>query len=202
MKPDGKSEMASSRHDGWRGHARWWVAGAATLVAIVVLVAVASNRSTSSSSTGARAVGGAHRGSGQQGQRVPGFAIAAIDGASVRVPSGKPGAVFFTTATCESCIPSSRALGTLKRRFGARADVLWVSINPSDTTSSVRAFQRAIGKQPYRVAIDTSGSLARIFRVTALGTAVVYDARGRVVFRGDEPQLPALKSAFAKAGLA
>jgi hypothetical protein len=202
MKPDGESQAAALGRSGARGRARWWVAGAAALAAIAVLVAIASTRTTSAGSSSARAVGGARGGSGQPGERVPGFVIASIDGASVRVPSGGPGALFFTTASCESCIPSSKALGVLKRRFGARAEVLWVSISPSDTIASVRAFQRAVGNPPYRAALDTSGALARSFRVTALGTAVVYDARGRVVFRGDEPQLPALKSAFAKAGLA
>lgn len=199
MKPEG--EMAGSRRTGVRGRARWWVGGVAALVGIVVLVAIASTHKGSSSSTRPGAVSAAHGTSGQRGELMPSFTIASLDGDSVQVPSGRPGAVFFTTATCESCIPSSRALGALKRRFGARADVLWVSINPSDTVSRVRTFQRAIGREPYRVALDTSGALARTFRVTALGTAVVYDTDGRVVFRGDEPQLPALRSAFTKAGL-
>jgi len=168
---------------------------------VAALIAVSASRTTSSPSTSARSLGGAGGGSGQVGERLPGFAIATIAGGSMRVPSGRPGAVFLTTATCESCIPSSKALDVLKRRFGARADVLWVSINPADTVASVRAFQRLVGHPAYSAALDSSGALARTFRVTVLGTAVVYDRRGRIVFRGDEPQLPALRSAFAKAGM-
>ena len=180
----------------------WWTGGAFALVALVVLVVVASHRASSSGSPAVHGAGGAAAvGSGEVGQRVAGFTISSIDGARVRVPADRPGALFFSTADCDSCVPSSIALGKLKRRFGSAVDVLWVSIDPSAGPAVVRRFRRTVGDPPYPFAVDTSGSLVRTYRITALGTALVYDARGRVVFRADEPSLGALRAAFAKAGL-
>jgi hypothetical protein len=173
----------------------------AIVVVFVVLVVVSTQRSASKNSASSAVVAASSGGGGTNvGGQVPPLRLTSINGTSVSVPSGRPGALFFSASYCQPCIPSSIALGKLKQRLGNRIDINWISIDPSDSVDGVRAFRQAVGNPSYNFDIDQSGSLVQAFQLQYLGTAVIYDRTGKIVYRGDEPQLETLQSAFAKAG--
>lgn len=127
--------------------------------------------------------------------------LTTVEGRVVRLPAGRPGALFFSVSSCLSCLPSAEALGEVKRKFGGRVDVAWVSIDPSDPPAILRQRRRAIGDSPYPFTIDKSGTLAKRFGITALGTTLVYDAQGRVSARLSEPGRDQIEAAFRKVGV-
>ncbi len=193
---------------------RRWLRWAVPLIAIAVLgalVIVSSMRSTSGEGAAAQvteaptasdAPTGSSSGSGQIGERVASFTLTSIDGQPVKVPAGKPGAVFFMAGWCSTCIPETRALREVADRFGDRISVLAVSPDPSDSVSAIKQFRVAAGNPRYPFAWDPQGTLARAWEVSALDTTLVYDRRGKVVFRDGVPtDAETLEKAFRKAGV-
>lgn len=174
---------------------RWGLAGALALVLGTVLVAASLG---GFGSPGAARVSAA--GASGNGARVAPLTLTSIEGERIRLPASRPGALFFTVSSCVSCIPSARALGELKARFGDRADVAWVGIDPGDPPEAVRARRKSLGDPDYPFAVDRGGTLAGRYAVTALGTTVVYAADGRIVARLVEPTGEQLASAFERAG--
>ncbi len=89
----------------------------------------------------------------------------------------------FTASNCSPCIVQAPGLLAEMRKFGSRAEILTVSIDPGDSSSALRdAFKPAIGSaRNYPLAVDRSGQLAPAFGVTATGTEIVYDRAGREV---------------------
>jgi len=126
--------------------------------------------------------------------------LESIDGQTVSLPAGKPGAMYFSSSTCSSCIPPARGLGELKRRFGTQIDAVFISIDPSDSADGLRAVSRTVGDPPYPFVIDRNGVATTKYRITALGTLVVYNANGAVVDRLIDPDRSQIASALRKAG--
>jgi peroxiredoxin len=185
-----------------RRRALWIALVSGLIAAIVLLVVLAAHHSRAvRSAASARAASGAVSSGGDVGGRVASLRLTSIEGRAVSLPAGRPGALFFTTSDCTSCIASARALGTIKTRFGARANAVYISIDSQDSPSALAARRDSIGDPPYPFAVDTSGKLATQYRVQALGTTVIYDARGRIVDRLVEPTLSELADGFRKAGL-
>jgi thiol-disulfide isomerase/thioredoxin len=174
--------------------ARWWVAGA------VVLILGAGLLVASVGGSGSPQAARVNSGEAGSGTEVAALTLDSLEGKRLDVPSGRPGALFFTVSSCVSCIPSARALGELKAKLGDRADVVWVGIDPSDPPDAVRARRKSLGDPAYPFAIDGGGTLAGRYGVTALGTTVVYNAEGRIVARLIEPNKEQLASAFKQAG--
>jgi thiol-disulfide isomerase/thioredoxin len=190
----------------------WWVLPTAAVAAVVVLAVISSTRSTSGGGESARVTetpaaggpgsNGAPGGSGQVGEQLASSSLTSIDGQPVKVPSGKPGAVFFMAGWCATCYPEATALGELERRLGDRIAVLAVSPDPSDSVSAIRQFRSQAGNPRYPFAWDQQSTLARALEVSALDTTVVYDAGGKVVFRDAVPtDAETLEQAFRKAGV-
>jgi len=164
--------------------------------ALIALVALAASRS----GTGA-ATGGGGSGSGSGSGRAARLDVESLDGRRITVPRrGTPGALFFTVSSCISCIPSAQALSALNERLGGKAEVTMVDIDPSDPPDYLRAWGSEVGDPSYPLTIDTSGSAVRAYDIKALGTTVIYDARGRIVARMIEPGMAELQAGFAKAG--
>lgn len=191
---------------------RWlrWALPVLAVVALGVLVVISSMRSTSVGADSAQvteapaangSAAASSSGSGQVGERLGSFTLTSIDGQPVKVPAGKPGAVFFMAGWCSTCIPETEALGKVKDRLGDRISVLAVSPDPSDSVSAIKQFRSAGGNPSYPFAWDQQGTLAQTWQVSALDTTLVYDARGKVVFRDGVPtDLETLEKAFRKAG--
>lgn len=176
-------------------------AGGLAVVVVAALVVLSAQRAapagTDPASSGAPAPA---QQAAEDSGAAPGFSLATLDGQTVSVPAGRPGAIFFTVSSCVSCIAPAKDLADLKGRVGDRADVLLVSIDPSDSPQALRELGRLIGDPPYPSAIDTSGTLAAQYGVTALGTTVVYDRDGAIVARLIEPGADDLAAAFGQAG--
>lgn len=186
-----------------RGARKWWMGGAIVLAALVALVVLAGGRSNPQRGPSAAATRGAAAPAASSGSGVVGpIRLASIDGKPVSLPAGgRPGALFFSVSSCLSCIPAAQALATIKQKFGKRLDAVFISLDPQDPAGQLRARRDSIGNPPYPFAIDTTGSLVNQYQVQALGTTIIYDARGRIVDRLVEPGLSDLEAGFRKAGL-
>lgn len=175
---------------------RHWAAlsaGAVIVLVVAALAALSAQRGAPAGTQASAPVG--------DGGVAPAFSLTTLEGKQVSVPAGRPGAVFFTVSSCVSCIAPAKELARLKERVGDRADVLLVSMDPGDTPQAVRQLTSLIGDPPpYPSAIDTSGTLAAQYGITALGTTVVYDQQGRIVDRLIEPGADELTAAFRQAG--
>jgi hypothetical protein len=128
--------------------------------------------------------------------------LRSLDGMRIALPAGKPGALFFSVSSCLSCVPSARALNELTQQLGPRVDALFISMDPADPPAALAARRDAIGDPSYPFAIDSSGTLASRYRITALGTVLIYDAQGRIVERLIDPKRDQLEAAFREAGAA
>jgi cytochrome oxidase Cu insertion factor (SCO1/SenC/PrrC family) len=180
----------------------WLTIGLAGTVAaaLVALVVVSATRSTSKSAPSGTAPANVAT-SGGSGRVAP-LTLTTIEGRSVSVPGPRPGALFFSVSGCTSCIPSAQALSTLmKTGLGSRVSAVFISMEPQDSPQAMRLLRDTIGDPPYPFAIDTTGTLASQYRIQALGTVVLYDARGRIVDRVVDPSLGQLAEGFRKAGV-
>lgn len=166
-------------------------AGAAAVVLLVAL-------SVGSSSSSPESAGGEEGGGAAS---VTPLEVVGVDGDRIRLPAGRPGALFFTVSSCLSCIPSAQALGEFEQRFGDRLDAVWIGIDPTEPLDLIRDLRERMGTPPYPFAIDTSGTLAGRYRIAALGTAIVYDGEGRIVAQMIEPTADQFDQGFRDAGL-
>lgn len=123
-----------------------------------------------------------------------------VDGRAVRVPDGRPGvAVFITPANCAECADAVRAAARAVRRARQSAQLLVVSLDSATSRRDIAAFARAAGSPGARYVIDDrNGSLASMFKVTAVGGAVVYDAMGQIV--GHPASVAQIGQILARAG--
>lgn len=194
------SASAPGKH---RRRAVWWAVGIAAVIALVAVATVRSSEGGSAARVTKVAQPGAttSTGSGDVGERLATYMLVSLDGREVKVPAGKPGALFFMAGWCYSCVAEAVALDKLERHHGDRISVLAVSPDPTDTVASLTRFRKEVGAR-YPFAWDKEGTLARALAVNALDTTVVYDARGKIVFRDAVPSdLATLEAAFRTAGV-
>lgn len=181
----------------------WWVLGAGAVVVIfVVLVVVSAQRSSSQrAKASGTAVASSSAGASAAGT-LPRFTMADVDGRTVTRPGGKPGLLIFTASYCTPCIEQAPGIVALKRRLGARVEILTFSIDPGDSAAAMRsAFGPIAGRTPgYVLGWDSSGRLAPAYGVSSLGTEVVYDRRGRQVWRGVLSDSSEIAAALRRAG--
>ena len=160
----------------------------------LVLAAISTNRSTSAGPSGVAAT-----------QSTDTYAapvrLTSIDGKQVSLPAGRPGMVMLSSSLCTTCFLTVRDMGKLKARSGERVDAAFISVDPGDSAATLGDRRDSIGDPPIPFAIDTSGTLASQYRITTLGTVVVYDAGGNIVQRSIEPTLSDLQAAFRRIGV-
>ncbi len=183
---------------------RNFLIGVAVVVALVAAVAVisAGKDSKRADAPQVMAVEAGEHGSGEAGGRVAAFTAQDIDGRTVRVRKGKPGALFFFAGWCGSCVPEATALDRVQRELGARVAITAIDSDPSDAIESIRQFQQQVGSPRYPFVWDSSGDLGTQFAVRALDTTIVYDATRKVVFRDAAPtDEETLRAALRKAGV-
>lgn len=182
------------------GRWRWLTAAGGALVLFVGLLVLAlahSGPQKTATATAAPTISGS-----ASADRVPPVSLQSVDGTTVRLPAARPGALLFATAGCSSCAASAQALGKVKEGFGSKIDAAFISIDPNDPPSAVRALRSSVGNPPYPFVIDSTGTLYRQYQVSALGTAIVYDAQGQIVARLIEPDSGQWEAALRKAGAA
>lgn len=194
------------RPSGGRSRKLGPMAGAATVVvvALVALAAIAANRSGSGGASAVRTESvRISPGGGRVGSQMTSFSLRSISGQHVSVPSaGTPGAIIFSASSCTSCIPTMRALSTLKARLGPHMNVVMISIERGDTAKYLRQWEALIGHVPFPLTIDTTQQLVSAYKVEYTGVTILYNARGRIVDRADEPSMGELEGGLRKAGLA
>ena len=144
---------------------------------------------------------GSTAGSGEPGSTIATFTAEDVDGRPVEVAHGEPGALFFFAGWCGSCMAEAEALDRVQREFDGRVTVTAISPDPSDSVEAIRRFRRNVGSPEYPFVWDSRGALGTQFAVRALDTTIVYDAKGKVVFRDAAiSDAATLKAAFRKAG--
>jgi len=105
----------------------------------------------------------------------------------VQLPGGRPGVVVFAEARrCEPCLAGVRAARDALQATSARGQLIVLMTDSGTGRADVRAFARSVGPGPARYVIDDrNGGLSSMLGASSLGSAVVYDTRGRVVARPD-----------------
>ncbi len=181
--------------------------GLAVLAVLVVAVSAVSTVKRSdpvqSPQVAVNAPGGtgSRAGSGEPGSMIATFTAEDVDGRPVEVRPGKPGALFFFAGWCGSCLAEAEALDRVQRELDGRVTVTAISPDPSDSVEAIRLFRRNVGSPGYPFIWDSRGALGSQFAVRALDTTIVYDAKGKVVFRDAAiSDAATLKAAFRKAG--
>jgi len=188
---------------------RWAIGGGvlavlAALVVVSTLSAPGGGTPVLEQDSASQRTAGAGGDDGQSsGKRLRRFTLADVTGRKLTRPTGrKPGVLVFTASYCTPCIAQAPGLVAEMRKFGSRAEILTLSIDPGDSSAALRdAFKPAIGDaRAYPLAWDPSGQLAPAFNVTALGTEVVYDRAGREVWRGVLSAPSEIAAALRRAG--
>lgn len=127
------------------------------------------------------------------------FSVTAVDGTVVSSPSAKPTVLLFVTSQgCASCRAQAQALDKLARRASDRATLLGIEMDPSVSSSDLIQFGNDLGVH-YPLASDRDGSLQARFGANALGTVVVLNAAGRVVYHAIDPTVEDMWSGLQRA---
>ena len=160
-----------------RTRTTWGAVIAVIAVGFVVLVVTSTAQDAVPVDMGGMQMQDMGNGSGMQ------MSMRDVDGRAVRVPDARPGvAVFITPANCAECADAVRAAARAVGRARQSAQLLVVSLDSATSRRDIAAFARTAGSPGARYVIDDrNGSLASMFKVTAVGGAVVYDATGKIV---------------------
>ena len=104
-----------------------------------------------------------------------------VDGRVVQIPAGRPGVALFVDArNSATWVDALRRTARAVRAAAGEADLLVVSVDSATTRDDVDRLARSAGRPEARYFVDDrNGSVTSMFRGSALGSAVVYDARGR-----------------------
>ncbi len=198
--PSTKTPEATTARRPWR-----WGIGAIVVASLVALVVVSTQQmsSTGTPLSAQPAGGGPDDGAQASSNSLRRFSLVDSDGQNVTRPAGgKPGVLVFTASNCTPCIDQAPSLVAEMHKFGSRAEILTVSIDPGDSNAAMNsAFGPVIGNpRGYPLAVDKSGQLAPAYGVQALGTEIVYDRAGREVWRGTLSPASEIGAALRKAG--
>jgi cytochrome oxidase Cu insertion factor (SCO1/SenC/PrrC family) len=170
--------------------------GVAAVAVLAVVLTVVASRGPSSVSPAASSAR-----EDTSGSFAP-LRLTSLDGKQIALPTGRPGMVMFSTSICVTCFVAARGMAQYRSDAPRRVDAAFVSVDPGDSARALAERRAAIGRASYPFAIDTSGTLAARYRITVLGTVIVYDATGRIVARIVEPGPDDLRAAFNRAGVA
>jgi thiol-disulfide isomerase/thioredoxin len=179
--------------------------GGVIALAVTVLLAIAVVGAGDDETSPARAQGSSIQVSdasaAQVGDVAPQLIAQALDGAEVRLPAGRPSAVFFFAGWCGTCVPEAAALGKLQREHGSDVAIVAVDVDPGDTAQMIEDFLAEAGNPTYPVVHDVDGALRQAFNVASLDVTVITDEAGRIVYRDAVPSTEAqLRDGLRRAG--
>ncbi|GAC1555754.1 MAG: TlpA disulfide reductase family protein [Herpetosiphon sp.] len=123
------------------------------------------------------------------GSAVSPFSVKTLDGQTYAVTAapGHPVVLYFMAAWCGSCMPEARALAQIEQKYAAQhVDVLVLDVDPGDTAAELTTFKQTAGLERHW-ALDAGSAVTKAYKVTALDTTIVIDARGHVVQRNERP---------------
>lgn len=125
----------------------------------------------------------------------PEVRFATLAGESLTTPGlrGQVVLLNFWATSCAVCVAEMPKFAGLQARFGARGFTTLAVAMSYDHPNQVAAFANRAAL-PFRIAVDTTGEVARRFgNVSATPTTILIDRRGRIVKRVlGEPDWPAL----------
>lgn len=157
------------------------------LLGIIFLVAgllllKGGSGSTGSASTIGKAVliSGLSQPTVQKGSPAPDFEIAYSDGRKVRLSDlkGKPILVNFWATWCPPCRAEVPEIQNAYEKYKASGFVV-VAVNVQESTSAVAKFMEQFG-MTFTVAIDSSGAVGRLYRVSGIPASFFVDRAGIV----------------------
>lgn len=94
---------------------------------------------------------------------------------------GRPLLLVFWATNCPPCVHEAPGLAKLYRARRAHKFEIVAVAMPYDAPANVLAFTRA-QQLPYRVALDLDGAVTRHYNVTAIPRALLFDAKGKLVW--------------------
>jgi len=122
----------------------------------------------------------------QKGSPAPDFEISYSDGRKVRLSDlrGKPVLVNFWATWCPPCRAEVPEIQRAYEKYKAGGFVV-VAVNVQESTSAVAKFMEDFG-MTFTVAIDSSGAVGRLYRVSGIPASFFVDRKGivREIFVG------------------
>ena len=165
--------------DGVPGARRSWVIGGLLTTVLFVAAVTLSTRSASVPVGESGSMAGMSMGADG---RVT-VTMRDVNDRVVKLPGGRPTVVVFVSASaCDICVTAVRAARDAVRQTTERAQLIVVMADATTSRADVDAITRSVGRSPARYVIDDRNSrLASMLGASSVGSAVVYDARGRVI---------------------
>ncbi|MBI4511678.1 MAG: TlpA family protein disulfide reductase [Deltaproteobacteria bacterium] len=125
------------------------------------------------------------------GDAAPEFSLEDLAGTSVTLSSlrGKVVIVDFWASWCVPCRKELPALDRLAKKWRQRKDVVLLAINIDSERRSAEKFLKDAGVSALRVLLDPTSHTAEAYRLPAMPSLFVIDARGiaRFVHKGYRP---------------
>ena len=111
------------------------------------------------------------------------FTVRDIGGRPLALPGGRPGVMVFVQAgRCEECVAATRAASRVVEGSPGRPALVVLVMDSFTAREEVEAFARSARAPGARYAIDDrGGSVQTMVGAPPSATALVYDARGRIL---------------------
>jgi peroxiredoxin len=114
------------------------------------------------------------------GSTAPGFTVTGLDGATHRLADYR-GKVVVLNFWATWCIPCRAEMPDLEHEARAhRSDAVILGMDPRESASTAKDFADGLGIS-YPILLDLDSKVYDAYRVVALPTTFVIDARGRLV---------------------
>lgn len=114
----------------------------------------------------------------------PDFTVPTLDGGTFTLSEqrGKPVVMFITASWCTTCFQEAEALAKLYDAYRGRLEILVLDIDPSSTSEELARFKEEVGNPAYVWAFDKGGQVSRSYKIRALGTTVIFNQAGEIVY--------------------
>lgn len=101
---------------------------------------------------------------------------------------GQPLLLYFGYPGCASCALEAPELGKLQQEYGASGlRVIAINVEPRASLEDWTRFWKSSGAGDVVWAQDVNGTTIESYSLVNLGTEIIVNRRGRIVFRSDGP---------------
>lgn len=158
------------------------IAGGLAVVLIgLALLTWQLGRQTASPTAGVQSAGPEGRAAAED--RAPDIRVTTLEGEpfSLADSRGKPIVVLFSASWCGTCIPEVQKMARLRREYGDRLELLFLSVDPLDTPEDWARFRRIAEGPQFYWALDSGQRATLAYQIRATDTKVFIDRTGRLV---------------------